>query len=250
MSTRFSPPPQQKVVHELTEALIRKRKACKKVHQSYIFNRTNDRNIIETSILAKKYPDMVKDSLLTIARVKLVPSVFELDESGTVDSKFEVKEALVWSVARQVMDPKNPQTVALAHCTIKQGVYQRPFAEIDRDDNGTVIKSEITFWKNMFWVPYSKKKAMEIINEYGGTYRNTVCAQAIERGDHFHTGKTWNIPNLQEWLEIDWDTLVSANQLGVLNAEYGGHIRFLKDQEQKRKRLEAEVAEYTGKSKK
>jgi hypothetical protein len=245
LSTRFIETPKTKVVHELPEALVRKRKVCERIHQAYIFNRTTDKNILETSVLAQKYPEMIRDSLLTIARVKLIPGVFELDESETIDTKFGTKEGLVWSVARRVMDVKNPSTVALSHCTIKEGVYQSPRAAIELDDDDRVIKSEIKFWQNVFYIPFSKEKAMEVIKEHNGIYRNTVCAQAIERGDHWNTGKTWNIPNLQEWLEIDWDTLVSANQVGVLTESYGGHVRFLKEESEKRKRLEADVALYT-----
>jgi hypothetical protein len=245
LSTRFIEAPKTKVVHELPEALIRKRKACERIHQAYIFNRTTDKNILETSVLAQKYPEMIRDSLLTIARVKLVPGVFEIDSKGTIDTKFETNEALVWSVARRVMDPKNPSTVALSHCTIKEGVYQSPRAAIEKDDDGRVIKSEIKYWQNAFYILFSKEKAMEVIKEYGGLYRNTVCAYAVERGNHWNDGKTYNIPNLEEWLTIDHETLCRANQLGVLGQDYGGHIRFLKEESEKRKRLEADVAQYT-----
>ena len=188
--------------------------------------------------------------LLTVSRVKLSPNMFEVDSKSTIDKAFKVKEALVWSVARKVMHPRNPETVALTHCTIGHGVYARPFAEIDQDDNGTVIKSEVKFWRNMFYVEFTEANTKKGLAEQTNQYRNLVVAIGKDAGDSWNTGRTYEVKNLRDWLEVDIDTLIQANQMGVLTSDYGGHVKFLKDQEQKRKQLEAEVADYTGKCKK
>ena len=176
--------------------------------------------------------------------------MFEVDSKSTIDKAFKVKEALVWSVARKVMHPRNPETVALTHCTIGHGVYARPFAEIDQDDNGTVIKSEVKFWRNMFYVEFTEANTKKVLAEQTNQYRNLVVAIGKDAGDSWNTGRTYEVKNLRDWLEVDIDTLIQANQMGVLTSDYGGHVKFLKDQEQKRKQLEAEVADYTGKCKK
>lgn len=243
MSTRFVEPAKKKVVHELSESLRRKRDACSRIHHSYIWNKTTDKNEIETSILAQKYPELTHDVLLTCSRVLLKKGQFEVDaEKDIMDDK--VKEALVYSVRREVRDPLNPNTVVLRHCTIKYGVYQKPYAAITKNDSGEVVSSDIIYWQNTFYIPWSEKTAREVLAEYDYQYRNLVCAYAITRGDSWNDGKTFEIKNLEEWLTIPIETLVQANKAGTLSSEYGGHIVYLKAQAEKRARMEAEIAEY------
>lgn len=244
MSTRFVVPPKQRVVHELSESLRRKRDACNKIHHSYIFNRTSDKDELETSILAQKYPELTHDICLTLSRVALKSGQMELDDKGTMDDKFTVKEALVYNIRREVRDPLNPNTVVLRHCTIKHGVYQKPYAAVKTNDSGEIVSSDIVYWENTFYIPFTEEKAREVIAEYNGEYRNLVCAYAIKRGDSWNDGKTYQIPNLEEWLTVPIETLIQANKMGTLSDQYGGHITYLKAQAEKRARMEAEIAEY------
>jgi hypothetical protein len=248
LSTRFVEPPRKRVVTELPEALRRKRDACSRINRSYIFNKTTDKNILDLSIYAQKYPTLIRDILLTVCRTKLVhgTGTFETDDNGTINDK--VTEALVYTIRREVMDPHNPDTVVLRHCTIKEGVYSRPFAAVNKNDDDEIVGSEIAFWKTMFYIPFTKENVLKVLAEHNNQYRNLVCAYALERGDHFHNGTTFNIPNLEEFISVPFETLVQANKLGVLTSEFGGHIRYLKDQEQKRKQLELEVAEFKAES--
>lgn len=204
---------------------------------------------MDLSIYAQKYPTLIRDTLLTVCRTKLVPGTFETDDKATISDK-TTTEALVYAIRRQVMDPHNPDTVVLRHAMLKEGVYARPFAAVKKNDDDEIIGSEIAFWKNMFYIPFTKENVHKVLAEHNNQYRNLVCAYAAERGDSWNTGTTYNVPNLEEFISVPFETLVQANKMGVLTSEFGGHIRYLKDHEQKRKQLEAEVAEFTGKSKK
>ncbi|MGH9982987.1 MAG: hypothetical protein ACRD8W_03425 [Nitrososphaeraceae archaeon] len=248
MSTRYIEPPKKKVVTELPESLRRKRDACSKISRAYIFNKTTDKNVLETSILAQKYPTLVKDILLNVCRVKLAaPDTFELDDSGTLQQpNGKITEALVWVIRRNVMDPHNENTVVLRHCTIKEGTYSRPFARVEKNADGEVVKTEIAYWKHIFWIPFTKENVLKVLSDHNNQYRNLVCCYALERGEHWNDGKTYNVTNLEEFYSVPHETLVQSNRAGVLSQDFGGHIRYLKDQEEKRKRLEVEVAEYTG----
>lgn len=249
MSTRYIEPPKKKVVTELSEALIRKRKACERISRAYIFNKTADKNILETSILTQKYPHLVKDSLLNVCRVKIFPGTFETNSEGSIDDRYKTQEALVYIIRRQVMDPHNPDTVALRYCTIKDGTYSRPFPKVERNEEGEVSKSEIAFWKHMFWIPFTKENVRKVLEEHNHQYRNLVCAHAVERGDHWHTGTTFNVPNLEELVSVPFDTLVQASKIGVLTSDWGGHVRYLKKVEEDRARLQNDIEEFTSNKK-
>jgi hypothetical protein len=222
MSTRFVEPPRKKVIHELSESLRRKRDACNKIHHSYIFNRTSDKNELETSILTQKYPELTHDILLTCSRVALKSGQMELDDKGTMDDKFTVKEALVYSIRREVRDPLNPNIVTLRHANIKHGVYSKPYAAVKTNDSGEIVSSDIVYWENTFYIPFTEKTARELLEEYNHQYRDLVCTYAIKRGDSWNDGKTFEIKNLEEWLTVPFETLVQANKAGTLSSELVG----------------------------
>lgn len=90
---------------------------------------------MDLGIYAQKYPTLIRDKLLTVCRTKLVPGTFETDKTT---------EALVYTIRREVMDPHNPDTVVLRHCAINEGVYARPFAAVNKNDNDEIIDSEIS----------------------------------------------------------------------------------------------------------
>jgi hypothetical protein len=247
--TRYQPPTKQKVLErQLSERLRRTIDACNKLSegtQEYVFNRTTDRQELELSIYKQKFSDNWFTSLKTLSRVKLKPGMFVKNEENDTDQDFKVKEALVYSVDERVMNPKNPTTEVLSYCLTKMGTFQSPRVILERDELGNVNHSEVIGWSNMFYIPWDNgKSARKVIQEFDGAYRNTVLAIANASGDSWHTGNTYNIPNLQEWLEADFEDLLEANRGNFLKNEFGGTVLYEKDKLEKQKKLKAEVDEF------
>ena len=247
--TRYEPQKKQKVLEQqLPERLRRTKNACKKLSQGtqqYVFNRTTDRQEIEFSIYRQRLPDNWVRSLKTLSRVKLKPRMFVINEDNDIDQDFRVKEALLYSVIEKVMSPTNPETEVLAYCNTRAGVFSMPRIVLERDELGNVTRSDVIGWDNMFYIPWDdSRSARKVLNEFNGEYRNTVLAVANTSGDNWHSGGTYSVPNLDEWLSEDFDTLMDANKNGFLKPETGGAKLYLKDQSEKRKRMEAEIKEY------
>lgn len=251
--TRFTPPTTRKILTEqLSERLRRTKKACEKVHQAYVFNKTTDRNEIELSLYRQRYPKNWVRKLTNLCRVKLEkPGLFIIDEENTVEEGFKTREVLVYTLFETVYHPANPHTQQLAYCITKMGVFKSPNVLLERDDLGNVTKSDVVSWSNMFYIPWDGgRSAHKVIDEFGGEYRETVLATAKEADDSWNTGSVYSVPNLEEWITADWDDLRAANIGGFLKPEYGGTVQYLRDKDQKRQWLQAEVKEFEGKNKK
>jgi hypothetical protein len=82
-----------------------------------------------------------------------------------------------------------------------------------------------------------------IINILEG--EDLTLATAAVKGESWHSEKTLTVYNLREWLDSDFDVLAAANRGGFLLHEYGGTVKYQNDQNEKRKKLEQEVAEFT-----
>jgi hypothetical protein len=247
--TRFDPLKRQVYTEQLTERLQRTQKACSDVHQTLIPNKTTDRNEIELSLLKQRYPEHYREELLTLARIKLPKAgLFVIDEHNTVEKDFKTREALVYSVMSTVYHPDNPNIQQLGHAKMVRGWFQKPEVLFQYSDDGlhNLIRADVKSWTNQYYIPFSKEKVQELIDEHDGNYKSLVLATTSATG-----GETWHdgsaplkIPNLEEFKTVEFLTLVAANSAGVLTAEYGGHMRYLKDAEAKRKKIDEEVAEY------
>jgi hypothetical protein len=248
--TRFDPPAKKKVLNEqLSERLRRTKKACEKVHLVYVFNRTTDKAEVELSIYRQRFPGTWKRRLMTLSRVRLSPGMFVINEEGDIDQDFKVKEALVYSISEMVYDPRNPNTNQLAHCTTVMGVYKKPNTIMEFDDLGNCTKSTVKSWSNRFYIPWDDgKSARAVIDEFGSKYRNIVLAIAREAGE-WYGSNTYSVFNLQEWLEADFEDVLGANKGGFLKNEYGGAVQYVKDRDEKRRKLEAEIQEFEGRKK-
>jgi hypothetical protein len=62
----------------------------------------------------------------------------------------------------RVQDLKNPETISLAHCTIQDVMYRRPFCEMLQDDLGNATSNELKFWRHLRYVPITLAKAEEV----------------------------------------------------------------------------------------
>lgn len=245
--TRYQPPTKQKVLEQqLSERLRRTKLACERLSegtQQYVYNRTSDRQEIEFSIYRQRFPNNWARSLKTLSRVKLKPGMF-VNEDGNIDQKFNVREALVYSVDERVMNPTNPTTEVLSYCLTRMGVFQSPRVILEKDELGNVIKSDVTGWENKFYIEFNEKNVRKVLDEFNGEYRNTVLAVANPAGDSWYAGNTYSIPNLQEWMESDWDVLLESNRGNFLKNEFGGTVLYQKDKLEKQKQLKSEVDEF------
>ncbi len=144
------------------------------------------------------------------------------------------------------MSPQNPDTHTLSYCTTRMGVFKKLRVVLEYDDLSNVTKSETIGWNNMFYIPWDNgNSARKVIEEFGGVYRNTVLAIAKEAGDEWHTGNTYTVFNLEEWLKSDsFEDLLAANRGGFLKNEYGGTVLYQRDKVAKRKQLEAQIQEF------
>jgi hypothetical protein len=115
---------------------------------------------------------------------------------------------MVYFMAR-VQDLKNPETIALAHCTIQDVMYRRPFYQMQQDDLGNATPNELKFWRHLKYVPITLAKAEEVINQYHGIYRNTVLVVGKEDGGQWHTDHSHKVKDLRSWLEVDFDVFAT-----------------------------------------
>lgn len=245
MSTRFIEPKNKKVlVEQKPESLRRKELACKKISHSYIPNRTTDKAQIETSLYAQKYPNNVRKRLTTVSRVKIKPDQFELNDKLDIQTDGKITEVLVYGVAVYVDYPSDPVgTNILASCKETHGIYARPWAQIQRDDLGNVINSEVKFWKNMFYIPFSRENVEKVLSEYG-EYRDLALAHAHEAGN-WYGDRVFHCKNLEEFISAPFKDIISANTGGYLKTEaYGGVELFQKDRQEKRRQMEIQLKEF------
>lgn len=169
--TRYQPPTKQKVLEQqLSERLRRTRDACKKASkgtQTYVFNKTIDKQEVEFSIYRQRYSENWVRKLVTLFRVKLQPGMFVINEENDIDQDFKVHEALVYTISERVMSPKNPETHILSYCTTKMGVFKKPRVILEYDDLGNITKSETIGWNNLFYIPWdngnSARRVIEIL---------------------------------------------------------------------------------------
>lgn len=212
--TRYQPQPREKrkvLREQLPTRLRRTINACTKLSegtQHYMFNQQNDRQEVTFSIYRQHYPFNLVRKLMTLSRVKLKPRTFVINEDNDIDENFKFREALVYSIQERVMSPTNPNTEVLSYCHTREGVFQMPRVVVNKDELGNVENSDIIGWENKFWIPWNNgDSARKIIQEFNGEFRNTGLAFAAESGDSWYAGGTYEVPNLEEWLIEEFDTL-------------------------------------------
>ena len=107
-----------------------------------------------------------------------------------------------------------------------------------------------TAGRTCFIFPWDNgNSARAVIDEFGGSYKNTVLAIAAGAGDSWYAGSTYSVFNLEEWLSEDWDTLAEANKAGFLKQELGGAVLFQKDKAAKRAKLQKELEDFNSQKK-
>jgi hypothetical protein len=106
-------------------------------------------------------------------------------------------------------------------------------------------------WTNQYYIPWDNGRSTQaVIDQFDGQDKGLILAESALGGESWYSGHTLSVFNLQVFLEVDWDTLANSNRANVLTKEYGGYIHYVKAQEEKQRKLKAEVAEFTNKSKK
>lgn len=169
-------PPKLPEIH-YSERLRRMQRAYRDVDFEYQLSSADIRNEELFNVYAHKYPDQVKSKLMTFCRVLLPePNMFELDESGKLDETHEIREALVRSESKKVMDPKNPITNTFCQANILHGVYRRPYVSKVFDDYGNpTYKSRITDHRNVFYIEFNKANVNAVLEKFGEKYRIRIC---------------------------------------------------------------------------
>jgi hypothetical protein len=205
-------------------------RAHEEVYMEYVPNKNEDQNEIMTMFEAKRHPENLRKFISGIYRVALPKKgMFELDEKGTIDDEYSVKQAIVYRLNQYVENPDRPmQTVA--SCTTKIGTYQKPVARLDYDKMGNVTNSTRVGSKNMFYIPYSAKFLRDLIAEVGNAPNITCCTIGLETGSEFHTPKPEAIANLEEFIDVeDIYSLIDASKWGYISKDPGGYQRYLDD---------------------
>lgn len=114
-------------IAQKSERLQRVIRSHKDLNFSYELNHTKDRAEVLFDLYAQKekFKPLIRSKLMTFCRVRMTePNMFELDDKGILDSNHKIKEALVWSESKKIMDPDNPITNALVQATIVHGATQ------------------------------------------------------------------------------------------------------------------------------
>jgi hypothetical protein len=250
MSSRFIEPMNKKVIVEKTpEALRRKKLACEKISRAYILNKTTDKAQIITSIYAQKYPNNVRRKLMTLCRAKIKPHQFEINDNLDIQTDGKVTECLVYSVSVYVDHPNDiPCTNVLASCREVNGIYQKPFAPITRDDLGNITSSEVKYWANMFYIPFTEQNVKKVLEEFNGEYRDLALGYTQELGNHWYGNRVFEVKNMQEFLSASFENAIAANTGGFLKTETGGIELYLKDKQDKRKKRDEEIEEFRRKN--
>jgi hypothetical protein len=246
-SSRFVEPKNKKIIVEKTpEALRRKKLAYDKISRKYILNKTTDKAQIITSIYAQKYPNNVRRNLMTLCRAKIKPHQFEINDNLDIQTDGKVTECLVYGVSVYVDHPNDiPGTNVLASCREVHGVYQRPYAQISRDDLGNVTSSEVKYWTNMFYIPFTEHNVKKVLEEFNGEYRDLALGYAREVGNRWYGDRVFEVSNMQEYLSASFEDVIAACQDGFLKStEPGGVDLYLKDKQDKRKKRETEIEEF------
>lgn len=233
-----------------SERLQRVIRAHKDLNFTYELNHTKDRAEVLLDLYAQKpkFAPYVKSKLMSFVRAKIPEAnMFELDENGTLDEKHRVKEALVWSESKKVMDPENPVTNALVHATILHGVYSKPYGVNRKDEFGNVIEkgTKITNHVNTFYIEFTEKNVKEVLEQFRGKYRVLTMTYANPGSKTWYQLPTYSIPNLQDSIHEDFDNLIAANMGGFLRSDDEGGVQlYLKDKAEKKKKIQAEIAEF------
>lgn len=205
---------------------------------------TNDIPEIETLRFIKKYPENVVNNIGWFYRVKLPkPNMFEINEdTGELDSKHKVKQALIYHVNCYVTDPNVEGGRTIASFNRTEGVYRDIIPEYRIDKNGRKTGFTSVGTKNIFYIEYTPENIDRILGEMSNTPNSIGVCIAAETGHSPWINNPYRVHNYEEFKNInDIDGLIAANigtkERGTfLRAEYGGYEDYKEWLSQKPKR--------------
>lgn len=206
---------------------------------------TNDVPEIETLLFIKKYPEFVVNNIGWFYRVKLPkPNMFEINEdTGELDSKHKVKQALIYHINCYVTDPNvdgGGRTIVSFNRT--EGVYRDIIPEYKIDRNGRKTGFTAVGTKNIFYIEYTPENIDRILGEMSNMPNSIGVCVGADTGHSPWANNPYKVHNFEEFRNIDdIDGLIAANvgtkERGTfLRAEYGGYDDYKEWLSQKPKR--------------
>ena len=201
-------------------------------------NKQGDIQELRTIRYKKRFPDDVTKTIGWMYRVALPKkNMFELDgETGALDSEYQVKEALVYSITESVDNP-NLEDGAVAYSS-PIGWYQAPIVRYTKhDEMGNGIDPVFSKWKNIFYIEFKPETVDKILSEMYNEPKSVGVAVANEFGpDSWNDSRT--VHNMDEFkFAKDIYTLMEASRHGFLVKDAGGYEDFIQAKETSKKQL-------------
>jgi hypothetical protein len=177
---------------------------------AYEYDSQDKREVIFTE-LRKRYADTLKLSFKWIIRVKF-------PQPGSD------KEYLVYHLNETITDRDNNDR----HFDSRQGVW--PAAEASGKINPETGQRENARLKreyNVFDIEYTPQKARDIIYDKRLVLQPSefLIGYATEDTEDIVTGRKWNVWNVEEFISMDFETLMYGAERGWLEKEEGGALR-------------------------
>lgn len=142
--------------------------------------------------LQAEYPDLIKETLVSIHRVLLSPGQFQFAD-GKLDEKGKVKSALVYKVTVEILseqakklgyDKVASAEYNAAQHTFEIGRFARPIVEpLSFDRQGHMTDAKIKETRFTYWIPDDQKTIQSIIKRYGQPTKKPVVCDAAIAGD-------------------------------------------------------------------
>jgi hypothetical protein len=170
---------------------------------------SQDKRELVFNDLKKRYPDTLKLSYQWVIRVKMQPSgneflVYHCNETLTDrDNNDHYYDSLlgVWS-AIEAQGKINPETGERENATLKRSY-------------------------NVFDIPFTPQKAKEILYDQRLILQPSqfLIGIANEQPGEVVRGRKWLVPNAEEFISEDFDTLLWGAENGYLQRDKGGAAR-------------------------
>jgi hypothetical protein len=247
---KIKPPIESTAEIDLSDRLVRIKKAYDNAGLEYIPNQQTDKSELITIRYKNKYPEDVTTRIAGIYRILLPkPNMFELP-NGKLDSQHKVKQVIVYGI-NEYVDNVNIENGPIGyHATL--GCYQAPIIKYKKhDEMGNGIDPQIIRRKNIFYIPYSVEKIDEILSAMDNQPSTMAVAVAEEFAPYRFKEPNRAVFNMEEFKEVDdIDALIDASDKKYLKRDYGGFNEYMEAREEAKKAARPvksrQVADTTG----
>jgi hypothetical protein len=233
---KVKPPVVSTAEVDLSDRLVRIKKAYDKVGLEYVPNQQIDKSELITIRYKNKYPEDVTTHIAGIYRILLPkPNMFELP-NGELDKHHKVKQALIYGI-NEYVDNSNIENGPIGyHATL--GCYQAPIIRYRKhDEMGNGIDPQVHKRKNVFYIEYTPEKIDEILAEMDNIPSTMAVAVAEEFAPYRFKEPNHSVPNAEEFRNVeDIEALIDASLKGRLKREFGGFEDYMKAEEEDKKK--------------